>query len=117
MHDAATDPEVLLASHDTDRHSRSVAPCDTYILSLTDVRSRYVDEGDPVSASRVLHAWAVAFGEFNGKQVFGEWSRKDVAQHVTYLRNNLTTIAGTPAVVRFATHVAATHKALRRVMR
>ncbi len=109
-----SDPEYLANTKEpVQRWSKSRPPCSLHTISLTDRRSQYQRKGDPISAQRVLGAWARAVCEaYEG----GGWTPMPwgpVHTEVWYLQQRLDWIMAQPAVVRFARHMAAVLHSLK----
>jgi hypothetical protein len=104
----ALDPLTLAASHEppSDMGTRSRPPCSLEIIAVTDRRSRQLTRRDPVSAPRVLGAWAEAVAEAVGGSVS--------VDPLIYLMGRFGWICDQPAVVRYAKHMAAVRQSLRR---
>lgn len=115
IHERISDVEFLVGTRDKtyQQWMGSKAPCDVYVLSLTDQRSKYLRKGDPVSAHRVLKAWALAVSESLGQVYTGPETVQGYASHLSTF---LQWIVRQPACERFARHVSAVAGAMRKVM-
>lgn len=109
-----SDPEYLVStSEPASDYTKSRPPCSLSPITLTDPRTQYTGKGSPVSAERVLRAWAMAVAEAtigspDSARPFG------VVESIAYLKGAMSWITSQPAVVRFATHIACVADALNR---
>lgn len=107
-----SDTEYLVSTVEpSSDYTKSRPPCSLSPITLTDPRTRYTGKGSPVSAERVLRAWAMAVAEStigspDSVRAYG------VVESVAYLKGTMAWITSQPAVVRFATHIACVAHAL-----
>ena len=116
-----SEPDTLITTKDTDteRWVGSRAPLDTTAIAALDRRTIAGRRGDPISAERVLRAWLYAGLDLDPAP--GWWRHDDpmprfpLAFICTLLVLQMPMMAGQPAFVRFAQHIAAVHRYLERL--
>lgn len=100
-----SDPEYLAGTREPPSHyTKSRPPVSLHAVSLLDKRTKYRRKGDPISAERVMKAWAYAVFEAQGKE--GNFAGLNADHMAGCLKSMLRWIAQQPAVVRFARHMA-----------
>lgn len=109
-----SDPEYLVSTAEpASDYTKGRPPCSLSPITLTDHRTQYTGKGSPVSAERVLRAWALAVAEARGEDS-PSIGRGDVVGLTSYLKARMTWICSQEAVVRFARHLACVADALTR---
>lgn len=112
IHAWISDAEYLANTKEpASSYTKSRPPVSLHTVSLLDARTKYRRPGDPVSAERVLKAWAYAVFEIQGKS--GNFAGLGAGDMAGCLRSMLPWIARQPAVVRFARHMACVLNSLR----
>lgn len=107
-----SDPEYLVSTAEpASDYTKGRPPCSLSPITLTDHRTRYTGKGSPVSAERVLRAWALAVAEARGEDS-PCIPRGDVVGLTSYLKARMTWICSQEAVVRFARHLGCVADAL-----
>lgn len=112
----ASDPEFIAStSEPPSDYTKSLPPCSTEVLSLLDARSWQRSVKDVVSPLRVLRAWVWAISDFKG-ELGVPFYRMNVSQCVTFLMVEMGFVSRSPAVVRFARHIAAARRSLEKAV-